>query len=580
MGAPSILARRIWKNRKEREKLILPRRWKDPLLFQLFACRRPAETPTVLNVPLNGGFGGLSAKTMSRFKNFGRSLFSGYVLLGANTLYTLASVPLALHYLSKAEFGLWLLTTQIAGYIALIDLGMNSSMARILIDHKDRRENGHYGSAIKTGALVGAAQGVIVLLAGMVLVFFAGGWLRIPAALSDQFFWLMGGQILVAAASFVSRTFGQVLYAWQRLDIQNYAQVLQFAVWLAVLWLGFAAGLGVYSLLVSTVAGWICATGICAVACWKLHLWPQKGEWGRASLAQFRELFHYAADLFLIALGTQIILCSQTILITRLLGMEAVTVWSVMTKAFALISQIVFKIAGTTMPVLAEMQARNENERLWRRYRELFSTVNVMAGVCAILLAACNGPFVTLWTHGRVSWPVINDVLLAIWLLALSQQNCHNSLILCLKQVRELKYTYLTEGLVFILAAVMVLPRWGITGMLACSLVCTLVFTTANGVWRVAQLAHINHQPPLWSWQKPLLRVLLVLMPCWALLAWLIHDARVWLRLLALGFVLGVAGLLASVSLALPPSLTRELIGKLPAVFRRVLSPWAGRFKC
>jgi O-antigen/teichoic acid export membrane protein len=508
--------------------------------------------------------------TMTRFKRFTHSLVSAYILLGANIVYTLASVPLALHYLSRAEFGLWALTSQIAAFISLIDLGMNASVARILIDHKDRRADGCYGSAIKTGVLVGAVQGALVLIVGLILVFYLGGWLRVPADLSENFFWLMTGQLFIAAASFVSRTFGQVLYAWQRLDIQNYVQVFQFAVWLAVLWLGFAAGLGVYSVLASTLAGWICATGLCAVACWRLRLWPQNNEWGRVSLTQFQELFNYAADLFLIALGTQIILSSQVVLITRMLGMEAVAVWSVMTKAFMLISQIIFKIVGTTMPALAEMQARQENTRLWERYRGLFYTVTVVAAVCAIMFAACNSLFVAVWTHGQISWPIINDVLLAVWLLIMTQQCCHNSLIICLKQVRELKYTYLLEGMVFTIAAIVVLPRGGITGMLVCSLVCTLIFTTANGVWRVAGLARKNQQSSLWTWQWPQLRVLLVMTPCWLLPAWLLRDVTLWWRLLILFFFLGLGGFLVAVWFALPRHLTLELLGKLPLPVQRV----------
>lgn len=76
---------------------------------------------------------------MSRLKKFTHSLLSGYVALGANIFYTLASVPLVLHYLGKAEFGLWALVLQLSGYIALVDLGMAGSVSRILIDHKDDR---------------------------------------------------------------------------------------------------------------------------------------------------------------------------------------------------------------------------------------------------------------------------------------------------------------------------------------------------------------------------------------------------------------------------------------------------------
>ena len=495
------------------------------------------------------------------------------MLLGTNVVSTLLSVPLALHYLSKAEFGLWALTSQLAAFLSQIDLGMNSSIARILIDHKDQKSSGLYGGTIKTGVLVGMVQGMIVLGGGLALLFFLGGWLRVPKELSEPFFWLMAGQIFVAAISFVSRTFGQLLYAWQRLEIQNYAQIIKLIAWLIALWWGFIAGLGVYSFIGGVFAGWLCEASICAVACWKLDLWPHKEEWGNVSLKQFRELFHYATDLFLIALGTQIILSSQTILITRMLGMEAVAVWSVMTKAYLFISQMIFRVVNTTMPALAEMQVRLENTRLWERYRGIFNTVTVASGLFAILFAACNGPFVTIWTNGRFSWPFLNDVLLGIWLMLLAQVCCHNSLIMCLKQVRELKYSYLVEGMVFIVSAILVLPQWGITGMLACSIVCTCLFTLGNGVWRVASLSRTNHQPALWKWQQPLLRLLAVLVPCWLIMRHLVRDLPEIIQLPVQGVCLGFIGVLAAVAFALPANLSNEIAGKLPRPFHRMLNP-------
>jgi len=76
---------------------------------------------------------------MSRFKRFAHSLASGYAALASTVLVTLASVPLALHYLSKEEFGLWALASQVAAYLSLIDAGMTGSLSRFLIDHKDHK---------------------------------------------------------------------------------------------------------------------------------------------------------------------------------------------------------------------------------------------------------------------------------------------------------------------------------------------------------------------------------------------------------------------------------------------------------
>jgi membrane protein required for beta-lactamase induction len=44
---------------------------------------------------------------MSRLKNFSRNVAASYLQLGVNVVYSLVSVPLILHWLPKAEFGLW-----------------------------------------------------------------------------------------------------------------------------------------------------------------------------------------------------------------------------------------------------------------------------------------------------------------------------------------------------------------------------------------------------------------------------------------------------------------------------------------
>jgi O-antigen/teichoic acid export membrane protein len=514
---------------------------------------------------------------MSRAKKFAHALLTSYLSIGVNILYTLASVPLALKYLTTPEFGLWALTLQIANFIALVDLGMGSSIARILIDHKDEKGNGHYGGAIKSGFLVGLAQGAITLIVGLSLVWFLAGWLRVQEDLGRPFFWLMTGQILLTAATFSTRIFGQVLYAWQRMDVSNYSGMIQLVVGFAVLWIGFLLGFGVFSLLAGSVAGWICGTVISALACLKLGFWPKAGEWGRASRERFRELFNYGAEMFLISIGTQLILSSQTMLVSRQLGLEAAALWSVMTKVFTLVSQIVLKIVGNAMPAFAEMQVRREWDRLWSRYRALFITTNVFAGFCAVLFTACNGPFVTLWVQGKFSWPPLDNALLAVWLVISTQQCCHNSLIMCLKEIRSLKYVYLLEGAVFIGAALAVLPSDGITGMLICSVAATTLFTWFVGAWRVKGLSKTGWKPLLWDWQLPLFRLLAVLVPLALVMGWLLRGQSAWLRLLVPGALLSFIGAWIALRFALPFDLTVEISGKLPPPLRRLVAALAGR---
>src|SRR5579863_5657544 len=101
---------------------------------------------------------------MSRLKNFSRNLATSYLQLGVNTIYSLVSVPLILYWLPRMEFGMWSTLVQLMSYITLVDLGVNSAIARFLIDHKDHRGSGEYGSLIKTSALVSVVQAFIILM--------------------------------------------------------------------------------------------------------------------------------------------------------------------------------------------------------------------------------------------------------------------------------------------------------------------------------------------------------------------------------------------------------------------------------
>src|SRR6267378_423108 len=100
---------------------------------------------------------------MSRFRRIVHGAASGYAGLIAASIYSLASVPLALHYLSTERFGLWSVMSIIGSYLSQIDLGMSGAVSRMLIDHKDDSQSGNYGSLIKTGWLVSFVQGLIIL---------------------------------------------------------------------------------------------------------------------------------------------------------------------------------------------------------------------------------------------------------------------------------------------------------------------------------------------------------------------------------------------------------------------------------
>ncbi|MGN6556114.1 MAG: lipopolysaccharide biosynthesis protein [Verrucomicrobiota bacterium] len=513
---------------------------------------------------------------MSRLKRFARSLLSGYAMLGANTIYTLASVPLALHYLSRPEFGLWALTMQLAGYIGLIDAGMSGSISRILIDYKDHRVDGKYGSTIKTGALVGVVQGGLVVLAGLAVAFIAGSLLRVPQELQSKFFWLLLGQCGVLGIAFATRVFSHLLMAHQRVDITNYGQSVLFGVGLLLMWSGFAAGWGVFSFLITQAVMGLGGAFVNGLGCLRLKLFPEADQWGAVTWEKFKELFAFGRDMFLYSIGMQFVTASQTVLLTRFLGLDVAAVWSICTRTYTMLTMLIWRILDYSAPVVAEMMVRGEREWLLKRFKDL-AIVSAGASVfSAVLFGACNGAFVQIWTHGKIDWSPINNWLLALWFVLCTVMRIHIMLAGNSKRFGFLRYVFLLEGVAFILLNLLLQGHRGMTGMLIFSILCTATFSLPYGLWRTRRYFDLT-SVDLARCYRPTWRLAWRFIPVAVGVWWLTNGLSPFWQLAINVGVIGAFGTVVLLRYGLSESLQMDIAGKLPLklrpIFLRVSTP-------
>ncbi|MEI6194096.1 MAG: oligosaccharide flippase family protein [Verrucomicrobiota bacterium] len=438
---------------------------------------------------------------MSRLKNFTRSLLSGYLCQGVNILYTLASVSLALHYLSIKEFGLWTLVTTVANFnMIFMDLGMSGSLARILIDHKDDRSSPAYGSVIQTGVLVLLVQGCLMALVGSVISIWLPQWMAVPENFQPVFRLLMIFQCVLLGATYAGRVFSFILSAHQRYDMCNYASMGGFAFNLLVLWLGFKYQLGLYSLFAALSAGSIFSIIFSGWAVCHLGFLPAKKLWGRPSRAAFHELFFYGTDLFLLVIGQQLIAASAVPVISRTLGLEAAAVWGIATKVFTLAQQIVGRILDVSSGALAEMMVRGERERLKKRFGDIVVLTGTAAAACAIMVALCNASFLKIWTHGRIAWSPENNVLMAISFFIYLTVRLSIGLVGITKRIGAMKFIYIFEGTAFVLLGLLLAPHWGFAGVIVSGIATDLLFSGVYGARRVSHYFDISYAAMFENW--------------------------------------------------------------------------------
>ena len=497
---------------------------------------------------------------MSRLHQFVQGVSSSWLATFATVLYSLLSVPIALRYLSVDEFGLFVLLLQVAGYFTLAEVGMSAATARILIDHKDSVNNGCYGSIIITGSCVFFLQALIVLAIGLALAPWIVGLVGVTAAFSETATFLLKWLAATSALSLAFRMYGAVLYANKRLDLIHAFMGTNVLFGLVLLTIILATGGGLLGLV------WLfaiqAAIGVIlpGLACHRLGLLPSKGCWGAASMQRFRELFGFGKDIFLVNVGNHVLEASQLIIVSRTMGLSSAAIWSVSTKLFTLIFQLVAKIQGTAIVFFAEMMVRGEGLNLAVRFRNIYQLTASISVVALVVVVTTNQHFVSVWAGPSLAWSTRLSALLATLVFFNTLTRCGADFIVYTKNIASFRYVYFTEATAFVIMAIWLSDKFGFYGILGASLSCLLLFRAVYIIKRMAEYFSLPAKTFYWTWLKrPILSVLL-LIPFVLSANWIPSiTSNQWSQLWLASFWIGPPSIIVFCVVALP----REIQGEI-----------------
>lgn len=502
---------------------------------------------------------------MTRLRQFTRGVSSSWLATLATVTYSLLSVPIALRYLSVEEFGLFVLLLQIAAYFTLIEIGMSAATARILVDYKDNRDEGAFGSVILTGFLVFGIQGFIILAVGI----FAAPWIisvvGVPSALAEVATLLLRWLAFTSALTLAFRVYGSVLYANKRLDLIHGFMGANMIFGLALLAAILAFGAGLAGLRWLFVAQAAITIVLPIWVCHKLELLPKKGHWGEPSMSRFRELFGFGKDIFLVNVGNQVLEASQLIIVTRTMGLTAAAIWSVSTKLFTLVYQLVTKIEGTAIVFFAEMMVRGEKDKLATRFRQIYQLTGAIAVVSLAIAVAINGLFISVWANPSLAWSLPLSGLFAVAVALSCLTRCSSDLIIYTKKIAAFRYVYFAEAIVFFTLALWLSGVFGFYGILGPSLLCIVLFRATYTTWRITRYFRLPAMTFWWTWLKRPLLAAVILLPFVISTRWLASSVpNLWGQLFIAVTWVSVPAAITLLFVALPRDVRKEFAQRWP----------------
>jgi len=424
---------------------------------------------------------------MGRKSFFFSSLIAGYCSSAANLAYTAISVPLALHYLSKEEFGLWALVVQIGGYLMLLDLGMSSSVARFLADHKDEVHGRPYGDVIETGKVFFWIQAFVLAVAGLACAAWGPKLLGIPLEMTTIFQRVVFFYVLILSLGLALRIKSAPLWAHQRTDIGHWSTLANLTTALGVMGLGFFLGWGTYSFLAGAFAGSLWSSLLPWAACHRLKLLPQQNLGSRFCRKLFVRMLGFGWDILLMQLGGLLCAGSQIILVTKLFGLEAAAVFSVVTKTLTMGQQLIGRILESAAPGLTELFVRGERERFSFRFYQTSTLSVALATFAGVVLMATNREFIAHWTHGKVEWNMVGDTLIGALLISNVASRCFQGVFGMTGDLTKVRYLSLVEGVFFVSSVLLLNGRGGVCGILGAALAINFLVSGLVGSFQVSR---------------------------------------------------------------------------------------------
>lgn len=414
---------------------------------------------------------------MNRTRRFISGVASGYLAIICNIAYTVASIPLALHYLTKEEFGLWALAQQIAGYLLMLDLGISFSLNRLIANQKEEVNSSAYQDWLKNGALTFACFGMLMLGLGSCFSLLAPNIFSIKGSLATDFTNVLLILTVVNSISFSTRIFGVPLWAFQRMDVSNLLSSLSLFTNFGALWLCFKMGWGVYSLAIAGVFPCLLIPFLTYIFCKKNKYYPLFLLGGSFRFDYLRRLFGFSKDVFEISVGLHVLQASQVIILSRICGLETAALFAVGTKLYTLVSQLVYKIIESSAPGLTEIFISGNAQLFRARLDQLVSLTLFSGFVGAVCFFTFNHHFVRIWTREVFLWPQANDVFLALTLIFTSFSKWLVGSFGILGDYRSVRHLYFIEAVAYIFFACFLASFYEIQGVLFAAFFCHILIT-------------------------------------------------------------------------------------------------------
>lgn len=431
-----------------------------------------------------------SAEEARPLQRIARNVATRYLLVAAEMLVGLITLPFNLHYLGTEAYGLWMLTAGITIHFSILDLGYGGAMVKFVAQYRASRDARALNEIASTIFVLFTALGLLAYAVVAGLAFNLGHLFNITPAQAEIGKWILLIVGVNVTFNFAFAVYGGVCSGFQRYDINNAVAVatslLVAGVNIALVLLGY----GLVALVAGTTAVRLVAYFVYRRNAYTifppLHVRPSLFR-----RARLREVTAFSIYASVIDWANKLNYELDEIVVGVFLGATPVAVWAVAHRVIAATQRLTNQGNAVLFPVVVDSDTRNNAARLQTVLLEGTRLSLATVAPIAVVLIVLAEPLVVGWVGPAMvgAVPVIQVLAFAV---ALRVANATGTTLLKGSgQVRYLAMVNLATGVVNVALSAALVTRYGLVGVAVGTLIpiaCSAIFIIFPAACRRVQL--------------------------------------------------------------------------------------------
>ncbi len=433
-------------------------------------------------------------------RNTAANYAGSFIVLGIGFLLT----PFLVRTLGDALYGLWILLGSVVVYFQLLDLGLSTSLARYVAQYVAQGREDELSELASTVFVLylglAAVAGVLMLaLAPWVATVF-----QIPpqnAPVATQTFLLVSINFMIALPTSL---YNAILVGYQRIDLNNIANVVAQAVEALLIVVLLSRGYGLLAVAAISILSTL------ALAGGRLYFVRKtmpglKLSLRRARRGMVRQIFGYSAAVFVIQISGLVLLRTDTIILGLLYPVETITAYAVPYKLANMLALLVAPFAAVLFPAYAEMHGRLDHQRLHRLYIEGSKVVALLSALMLTFLLLAGVDVLTLWVgpEYRDAGPILYPLAVFFAIIAFTRPG--GNLLVATGKARLRMVIALLQIVVNVGLCVSFAIRWAGPGLAVANALSVLIVNAFLMLPLVNRELGLSHRDVLLQLLRPLL---------------------------------------------------------------------------